>query len=60
MKLNTGERPEYDIKVETQTEETTDKDFELILNQAQVDSNSILRTILTFEDTYLKVHFVVY
>jgi hypothetical protein len=31
-----------------------------MLNKAQVDSNSILRTIITYEDSYQKVNFVIF
>ena len=56
---NTGQRPSYEIKVESHPESTSDKSFELILNQAQMNSNAILRTVITFEDTYQRLHFVV-
>ena len=51
-KLNSGERPPYEIKIEAYTEAFKDKDLELILNKAQVENNSILRTVLTYEDSY--------
>lgn len=31
-----------------------------MLNKAQVDSNSILRTIIAYEDSYQKVNFVIF
>ena len=58
--MNSGERPSYEIKVQAYSDGLKDKDLELSLNKAQVDSNSILRTIISYEDSYLKVHFVIY
>ena len=58
--MNPGERPSYEIKVEAYADALKDKDLELSLNKAQVDSNSILRTIISYEDSYLKVNFVIY
>ncbi len=49
----------YDIKVEAMLDITNEKDFEILLNKAQVDSNSQLRSIITFEDTYAKHHFII-
>ena len=33
-KMNSGERPPYDIKIEAFTESLKDKDLELLLNKA--------------------------
>lgn len=60
MRENSGQRSPYKIRVEAHSDTTSDKDLELILNKAQIDSNSILRAILTFEDTYNKQHFLVF
>ena len=58
---NSGERAAYDIKIEIRHEKTTTSDdYEMILNQAQVDSNAILRCIITYEDSYQKMNFVVF
>lgn len=54
-----GDTSSYDILVDARPKETNDKDFEIILNQAQVDQNASIRTIISFEDTYDRYHFVV-
>lgn len=35
-----GDTASYEIKVDVKPDITNDKDFEILLNQAQVDSNS--------------------
>ena len=32
IRENTGERPPYEINVQVKSDQTTDKDFELLLN----------------------------
>ena len=58
---NSGERAGYEIKIDIkQDKTTTSDDYEMMLNQAQVDSNAILRCIITYEDSYQRMNFVVF
>ena len=50
----------YDIKVEYKPHIASEKDFEICINQAQLDSNSILRSVISFEDTFSRNHYLVY
>lgn len=49
---NNGERPRYEIRVEAKEGQTDQKEFELILNKAQIETEAILRTVITYEDSY--------
>ncbi len=49
---NSGERAPYELKIEMKTETTTNDEYEMILNQDQVDSNAILRCLVIYEDSY--------
>jgi hypothetical protein len=49
---NSGERAPYELKIDLKNEATTNDDYEMILNQAQVDSNAILRCLIIYEDSY--------
>eukprot|EP00347_Sterkiella_histriomuscorum_P022490 403338297 len=55
------ENNHYEIQVEQYSAETTSqKDFEMIINEAQVQNNSQLRTVISFEDSNARYHFVVF
>ena len=49
----------YEISIEVKPDITNEGDYELLLNSAQVEKDYLLRTILSFEDTYSRNHFLV-
>ncbi|TNV76702.1 hypothetical protein FGO68_gene3657 [Halteria grandinella] len=54
---NTGERPPYELKIASYPLASfSDADFELSLNKAQIDSNSVMRSLIKLDGDMLVVY----
>ncbi|CDW90344.1 UNKNOWN [Stylonychia lemnae] len=51
----------YDIKIHVYPDTTTQQEFQIIVNQAQVESNSQLRSVISYEDAKKgRSHFLIF
>ncbi len=54
-----GQRPTIKFEVEVFHDTCTDEEIETQINQAHLERNMCTRSIITFEDTYSREHFIV-